>query len=154
MLDVKPYRQTPGLCGPSSLKKILNFFGIEKTENELAEMTEYIPNEGTKSEGIIKVAKLLGLNAFQKDLSELEDLKEYVIDKKIPVIVDWFSEDDGHYSVIVDIDNKNVYMQDPQLGDLRTMDIETFRRVWFDFPGDYLKSKDDIILRRMIVIHK
>lgn len=154
MLDVKPYRQKPGLCGPSSLKMVLDFFGIEKTETELAIMAGYTNQDGTKSEGLIKAAETLGLMAFQKDFSEIKDLKKNVIDKKIPVIVDWFSKDDGHYSVVVDIDDKNIYLQDPQLGELRTMDLETFKRVWFDFPGDYLKSKDDIIIRRIIVIRK
>lgn len=154
MLNVKPYREKPGLCGPASLKMVLDFFGIEKTEEELAEMAGYIPAKGTTSEGIISAAEKLGLKAFQKDFSEIKDLKEYVVDKRIPIIVDWFSTDDGHYSVIVNIDDKNIYMQDPELGNLRILPLEAFKRVWFDFTGDYLKSKDDIIIRRMIVIYK
>lgn len=154
MLNVKSYRQKPELCGPASLKMVLDFIGIEKTENELAEMTGYIPTKGTKSEGLIKAAKKLGLKVFQKDFAEIEDLKEYVINKKIPVIVDWFSTDDGHYSVVVDIDDKNIYMQDPELGNLRTMDLEIFKRVWFDFTGNFLDSKDQLIIRRMIVVYK
>lgn len=154
MLNVKAYRQKPGQCGPSSLKMVLEYYGIQKNEDELAEMTEYMPSEGTKSEGLINAAIEFGLKAYQKDFSEIEDLRRYVINDKIPVIVDWFSADDGHYSVVVDIDNKNIYMQDPELGNLRTLDIETFKRVWFDFTGSYLKSKNDIIIRRMIVISK
>jgi len=154
MLNIKPYRQKPGMCGPASLKMVLEYYGIEKTEAELAAMAGYISAIGTKSEGLIKAAKDLGLNAFQKDLSEIKDLEEYVVDKNIPVIVDWFSTDEGHYSVIVAIDDINIYMQDPELGNLRTLEIETFKRVWFDFTGDYLKSKDDIIIRRMIVVYK
>jgi predicted double-glycine peptidase len=153
MLNIKPYRQKPGLCGPASLKMVLEYYGIEKTEDELALMAGYMPTEGTKSEGLIKAARDLGLKAFQKDLSEIKDLKECV-DKKIPAIVDWFSTDEGHYSVIVDIDDKNIYMLDPELGNLRTFDVEIFKRVWFDFAGDYLKSKDDIIIRRMLAIYK
>ena len=154
MLNIKPYRQKPEYCGPASLKMVLDFYGIGKTEDELAKMAGYVPTKGTKSEGLIKAAKELGFKAFQKDFSEIEDLKEYVINKRIPVIVEWFSADDGHYSVIVDIDKKNIYMQDPELGNLRTLDIEIFKRVWFDFNEGLLKSKDDIIIRRMIVIYK
>ena len=77
-----------------------------------------------------------------------------MLDNKIPVIIDWFSTDDGHYCVAVNIDKKNIYMQDPELGDIRKMDLETFKRVWFDFTGNFLKSKDQMVIRRMIVIQK
>jgi len=154
MLSVKPYRQKPELCGPASLKMVFQYYGIEKTEDELANLAGYIPSKGVNADGLINAAKELGLNAFYKDFSEIKDLKEHVVGKKIPVIVDWFSLDDGHYSVVVDMDDKNIYIQDPELGSLRTMELDTFKRVWFDFDGDYLKSKDDIIIRRMIVISK
>ncbi len=66
--------------------------------------------------------------------------------------MDWFSGDDGHYSVVVGIDRKYIHLQDPELGKVRSLDIPTFRRVWFDFPGDMLHSHRDLILRRMIVV--
>jgi predicted double-glycine peptidase len=154
MLNLKSYRQKPELCGPACLKMVLEYYGIQKNEDELANLAGYVPSEGVKVDGLINAATKLGLNAFYKDFSEIKDLKEYVLDKKIPVIVDWFSTDDGHYSVVIDIDDKNIYMQDPELGNLRTLDVGTFKRVWFDFRGDYLKSKDDIIIRRMIVVNK
>lgn len=154
MLDIKPYRQKPELCGPASLKMVLEYYGIEKSENELADLTLYQPSKGVNAENLLKAAKGLGLNAFYKDLSKIKDLELYVLKKKIPVIVDWFSTNDGHYSVVVDINKENIYMQDPELGNLRTLDIETFQKVWFDFTGNYLVSKDDIIIRRMIIIYK
>ena len=154
MINVKPYREKPELCGPASLKMVIDFFGIEKTEDELAELAGYIPTKGTTSEGIINAAKILGFNAFQKDFSEIKDIEDYVANKNIPVIVDWFSIDGGHYSVIVGVDNKNIYMQDPESIELKTFDLETFKAVWFDFKGDYPETKDDIIIRRMIIIYK
>ena len=45
-------------------------------------------------------------------------------------------------------------MQDPESIELKTFDLETFKAVWFDFKGDYPETKDDIIIRRMIVISK
>ena len=106
------------------------------------------------NEGLLKAVKELGLKGFMKDFSDVSDLKEYVLEKKIPVIVDWFCCEDGHYSVVVDIDEKNIALADPQFVRVRKMDLDTFKRVWFDFPNDFLKSKDEIIIRRMIVIGK
>lgn len=154
MLNVKPFRQSSGFCGPASLKMVLEYYGIKKSENELAKLSGAKKHTGVGVEGLIKAAKELGFKGFFKDFSDVNGIRKYVIDKKIPVIVDWFSTDDGHYSVVVGIDKNNIYLQDPELGDLRAMELDTFKRVWFDFPSDFLRSKDDIIIRRIIVVYK
>ena len=154
MLNIKPFMQKSGYCGPASLKMILNFYGLNKTEKELAKLTGASKSKGVGAEGILKAARKLGFKGFYKDFSSFDDIKKYVINKKIPVIVDWFSKDEGHYSVVVNIGKENIYMQDPELGFIRAMKLSRFKRVWFDFPGPFLKLKNDIKIRRMIVIYK
>lgn len=154
MLNVKPFRQSSGYCGPACLKMVLEYYGIKKSESELAKLSGCTSHKGVGVEGLLKAAKALGFKSSFKDFSDIQDIRKYVIDKKIPVIVDWFSTDDGHYSVVVGIDKNNIYLQDPELGGLRTIDIPTFKRIWFDFISDFLRSKDDMIIRRMIAIYK
>lgn len=155
MLKVRHFRQQkPGFCGPASLKMVLEYYGSQKSEKELARLSGCTISKGVKAEGILEAAKKLGFKGFIKDFSDIKDLKKYVLKKKIPVIVNWFSIDEGHYSVVVDIDRENIYLQDPELKGIRTIKIKTFKRVWFDFPGDFLHSKDEIIIRRIIVIYK
>lgn len=153
MLKIKPYLQSPGYCGPASLKMVLEYFGIEKSERTLGKMTGCTKKAGTSALRIIEIAKQLGLKAFIKDFAEIEDIRKF-IGKKIPVIVAWFSVDDGHYSVVVGIDNKTIYLQDPEIGKIRPIELKIFKRIWLDFHGDFLKAKEDIVIRRMIVIHK
>lgn len=152
MLKVKPFKQTPGFCGPASLKIVLGYYGIEKGEEELAKLTR-CSNRGTSAQGIITAAKKLGFKAEFKDNCSFGDIKRY-LDKKIPVIVNWFLQDDGHYSVVVGLDKKKIYLQDSTLGHVRAMKLEIFYRVWFDFPGNFLKTKDELRLRRIIVVWK
>jgi ABC-type bacteriocin/lantibiotic exporter with double-glycine peptidase domain len=136
---------------------ILDYFGIKKSEKELAKLSGCTKAKGIEAKGLLKAAERLGLKGFIKDFSEIADIKKYVLKKKIPIIVDWFSpffNPDGHYSVVVDIGKKNIYLQDPEIGRVRVLPIETFKRLWFDFPGEFLKSKKEIIIRRMLVIHK
>jgi predicted double-glycine peptidase len=154
MLNIKPFRERTNYCGPASLKMVLDYFGIKKSENELARMMGCVETLGVEAGIMIQTANKLGLAGFVKDDATFGDIRKYVLDDQIPVIVDWFSEDDGHYSVVVDIDEENIYLLDPQLGYVRAMTLDKFYRVWFDFPGDYLRSKDDINIRRMIVICK
>ncbi len=142
------------MCGPAALFMVADFYGVKTSEKELAEFSGCTPEKGTSAEGLAAAAKKIGLNATIKNNATLADIRHWVTGKKVPVIVDWFSEDEGHYSVVVGINNKHIYMQDPELGRMRTMDLDAFRRVWFDFPGAYIRSPADLILRRMIVINK
>lgn len=154
LLKIKPYREKPGFCGPASLKMVLGYYGIEKGEKELGRITRCNSKLGTKASSIVRIAKKIGFRSLYKDYANFADIRKFVVEQKIPVIVDWFSEDNGHYSVVVGIDGRNIYLQDPELGALKIIDLKTFKRVWFDFEGDFLKSKRDIIIRRMIVIYK
>lgn len=130
---------------------ILHYYGIEKSEQELTKLTACKPSRGTSAESIVIAAKKLGFEAFYQDFSELKDVRKF-LDKKVPVIVAWFSTDDGHYSIVTKIDKEKIYLQDPEIKKIRIMDLVTFKRVWFDFPGDFLKTKENIVIRRMIVI--
>ena len=157
MIKLKPFRQTPGLCGPASLKMVMDYYGVSVSEAEIAKAAGATRKKGTRIEGLIKAARHFGFKTFVKKNSSLRDL-EYFVKRKIPVIVDWFSEDDGHYSVVVDIDKKNVVLMDPELRKIlvyirrRKFSRETFLRIWFDFPGDFIREPKDLVLRSMLVV--
>jgi predicted double-glycine peptidase len=152
MLKLIQFRQTPGFCGPASLKIVLDYFGIKKSEKELARLAGCTKEQGASSKGILKAAKALGFNGFIKDFAGFSGIKKLVLEKKIPVIVNWFSIDEGHYSVVAGINAKKIFLQDPELGHLRPMKLESFKRTWFDFHGKFPKTKKSFVLRRMIVI--
>lgn len=151
MMNVKPFRQKPGYCGPASLKIVLEVYGCRKSEKKLVELSGCSTAGGVGAEGLQKAAETLGFKCFFKDYSELSDIRRF-IKKGIPVIVDWF-DDGGHYSVVTGMDKENIYMQDPGLGYERAMKLKDFKTSWFDFPNSFLRSKDELIIRRMIVVY-
>lgn len=153
MIEVKAYHQKAGHCGPSSLKMVLGYYGVEKTESELGKLVKCRPLIGTSVDNLIKTAKKLGFEAFYKDFADIRDLRFY-LRKKVPVIVNWFSVCEDHYSVVVDVDKENIYLQDPEFGHIRSMKIGYFKKIWFGIRGDLLNTKDDIVIRRMIVIER
>lgn len=153
MIHLKPFEQRENYCGPSCLKMVLDYYGIEKSEKELVRLSG-TSKHGVTGEDMLKVAKKFKLKGFIKDNVDIKDLRKYVNKKKIPVIVSWFSEDDGHYSVVVNLDRENIYLQDPYLGHVRAMSIKKFKRLWFDFAGDYILTNKDLFLRSMLVIYK
>ncbi len=148
------------MCGPASLKMVFDYYGIEKSEEEIAKSAGTTENLGTNEEGIRKAAESLGFKVEIKNESSFEEIQDY-LSKKIPVIVNWFTRGrvdygdsqvpDGHYSVVVGLDDKFIYLQDPEIGKLRKIERNDFIKVWFDFKGEYIKP-DELIIRQIVAI--
>ncbi len=151
MIKLKPFRQTPGLCGPASLKIVLEHYGVSVSESKIASVAKASRGKGVSAEGLAKAARRFGFQVFLKKNSSLGNIK-YFVRRKIPVIVDWFCEDEGHYSVVVDIDERNIILMDPSLKGKRKMSTEKFLRLWFDFPGKLIEKPKDLVLRLMMVV--
>ena len=164
MLKVGPFQETlhTDMCGPASLKMVLDYYGINKTEKELAEMAGWKKGLGIDDKGIKKLAEKFGFKVKIKNSSSFKDIQKW-LDREVPVIVNWFSRGrndypesetaDGHYSVVAGLDNNFIYLQDPEIGRIRKIKRNDFIRVWFDFKGNYLKP-EEFIVRQIIAIYK
>ena len=158
MLNVQPYRQKPAHCGPACLKMVLDFYGETISAAKLAKLAKTTSKDGTSNENMVGALKPLGFRAALHDRGSLKEIQQ-LLNKKIPVIVDWFSGFDrryqlgGHYSVVVGLDTNNIYLQDPELGHLRSLRREQFLRQWFDFTKEIPDTPSDVVIRRMIVIY-
>jgi predicted double-glycine peptidase len=165
LLPVKSFQETlhAGMCGPASLKMVLAYYGVEKTEEELAKLCGTDPELGTSEEGIKRAAESLGFKVEVKNNSTFDDIRSW-LDKKVPVIVNWFTRGridypdsevpDGHLSVVVGLDDEYIYLQDPEIGKLRKITRDDFMKVWFDFTGEYINSWTEMIIRQIIAIHR
>ena len=148
------------MCGPASLKIVLNYYNIEKTEDELAELMGKT-DDGTDEKGFAKAAEDLGLDIEIQNESSFADIQKW-LDKNVPVVVDWFTRGridypdseiaDGHYSVAAGLDEECIYLQDPEIGGMRKIKRNDFMRVWFDFSGKYI-SPTELIIRQSIAIY-
>ncbi len=165
LLAVKPFQETlyKSYCAPATLKMLLQYYGIEKSEKELARLLGTTEKTGTTVEDFVKGLKHFGLKAKVKNYSTFKDIEKY-LKKDIPVVVDWFtkgrSDDpdwftaDGHYSIAVGLDKKYIYLQDPEIGGMRKLKREDFLKVWFDYLGEYLKSRDQVVIRQSIAVYR
>ena len=163
-LPVKPFQETlnAGMCGPASLKIVLAYYGVEKTEQELAELCGTTPDLGTDDQGLKRAAEQLGFKVEIQNESTFEDIEQW-LKKGVPVIVDWFTRGrsdyddsavaDGHHSVVAGLDDDFIYLQDPEIGAMRKIDREDFLTVWFDFKGKYIRP-DELIIRQLIAIYR
>jgi predicted double-glycine peptidase len=94
----------------------------------------------------------LGFNVFLKNNSTIDEIISY-IDSEIPVVVDWFCGDppEGHSSVVIGYDNKNLFILDPFLEDMRVVNKVDFTRCWFDFTEVPI-SPENMYVGQIIVI--
>jgi uncharacterized protein len=164
MLNVKSFQETlhASMCGPASLKIVMDYYGMVKPEKELAKLCQHDENLGVDDKKIKKAAEKLGFKVSVKNNSSFKDIEKW-LDKEVPVVVDWFikgrqdySESDvadGHYSVVFGLDDKYIYLQDPEIGKIRKLTRSDFMRVWFDFKGEYVK-RDELLIRQIIAIYK
>lgn len=163
-LKVKSFQETLGgsYCGPASLKIVMDYYGVEKSEEELALICNKDPDLGVDDKAIKNAAEKLGFKVEIQNYSSFKDIANW-LDKKVPVIVNWFTrgrydypEDDvadGHYSVVIGLDSEFIYLQDPEVGRVRKLNREDFYRVWFDFSSENIERWEDMIIRQMIAIY-
>ncbi len=164
MLDVKPFQETlhADMCGPASLKIVFDYYNLIKSEHELAKLTKVAGGIGADDKDLVRAAETLGFKTFIKNDSNFSDIEEWLT-KGVPVIVNWFTRGrteyslsemaDGHYSVVIGLDDEKIYLQDPEIGGLREIKRNDFMKVWFDFTGEYIKA-DELISRQLIAIYK
>jgi ABC-type bacteriocin/lantibiotic exporter with double-glycine peptidase domain len=165
LISVKPFQETlnKSMCGPAVVKMILDFYKIDKSEAEIATQLNNDLKLGTTAETIKEFLESLDFSVEIKNFSEYEDIQKW-LDQGVPVIVDWFtrgrldypedSVSEGHYSIIVGLDDQFIYLQDPEVGRLRKISREEFMYVWFDYNGLRPEKWEDMIIRQIIVIQK
>lgn len=165
LIQVKSFQEklNAGYCGPAVLKMMLAYYGIEKTEEELAQLAGTNKETGTDDKALQRVLESFGLKVEIKSEASFEDIQGW-LDKEVPVVVDWFTRGradypdsavaDGHYSIVVGLDADFTYLQDPEIGALRKLARGDFMKVWFDFRGEHITSWGAMVLRQLIAVYK
>ena len=130
-------------CGPTCLQAVLNYYGQDVRVDKLINITNCTPENGTTPQNLANGAGSYGLKAEVKENLTLNDLENY-LKQGIPVIVAcqaWaenntvWTEDqeDGHYMVVIGIDQENVYFEDPSiLGSRGFIPHQEFLDRWHD----------------------
>jgi predicted double-glycine peptidase len=113
-------------CGASALRAVLSYWGRDIDEAQLMELLHTNSEVGTFPENIASGARSLGFDAKVIENLTLDQVEQFTADCS-PVIAlaqVWLSErepgrpleeiwDNGHYVVVLGVDNDYVYFQDP-----------------------------------------
>jgi ABC-type bacteriocin/lantibiotic exporter with double-glycine peptidase domain len=156
LVDVPHFMQSDdSTCGPSCLKMVFAYWGVNKSEKEISIACNHTYQLGCQGEDMVEAAKIFGFDAYVKNNSTIDDLK-YYLSQNIPVIVDWFCGDipEGHSSVVIGVDEDKVYILDPYEEDMREVSISDFVRCWFDFRETPITPSNLYVAQIMIVVPK
>jgi predicted double-glycine peptidase len=136
-------------CGAAALQAVLGYWGRDIGEKDLMELLNTDPESGTYPDDIIRVARQMGLEAEYGENLTLADIEDSLQEGK-PVMIDcqaWKSVSEfndswavvwnnGHWMVIIGLDNKNVYFEDPYiLGSRGFMSRQEFLERWHNPRG-------------------
>ncbi|MFH1078224.1 MAG: cysteine peptidase family C39 domain-containing protein [Patescibacteria group bacterium] len=148
-ITLNPFRQSTGLCGPASLKILLDYYGKTYTEEELAKLCDATADRGTDHVNMVEAVRKLGNEAVAKENATFDDIRE-AVRMNIPVVVGWYStfgDPDDHFSVVFAIDDTTISMMDPERDEGSiTMPVEEFEKAWYDFDGP-----DDVRVERWMM---
>lgn len=140
-LAIEPTAQEgDATCGPRSLKMILDFHkrkyrGKPYTEKHLVELCA-CGDEGTEHRDLIRGAKAVGADVFVKEHGTIDELRYFVLQERLPVLVGWWNGpertnkevqddhdvDEGHFSVVTHVTRPLIWLADPWIIDPKDED--------------------------------
>ena len=149
VLPVPIHRQeTDYSCGAASLLSVLRYWqAFDGKESDLYGPLQTSPKDGTEPPKLRDVAEKLGLKAELRTEMTLDDLR-LLLAKGTPVILDiqawregstahipWEKNwEDGHYVVLIGMDEKYAYFMDPVLNDSYAyMPLDELPKRWHDY---------------------
>jgi len=132
---ISPYQQeSQSSCAAACLKAVLNYYNHKITELEAALEIGVKKNRGAETTDIVKAAKSLGFDAYEKSLTK--DEVQLLVDNDIPIICDIQSfnkKNSGHYVVLVDLKDDRAFIMDPNTpGNQRELSWNDFESRWHD----------------------
>ncbi len=147
-LKIKLFKQSKSFCGPASIKIVMDYYGIRKSEQEWANITCATKRSGCTPKQITSGIKKLGYRINNKINSTLKEVKN-LIRNKIPVIIYWEPvKGYGHYSVLAGVDSSNVFIANPRKSKITKMSIDEFIEKWHDEFGKKGDQHEIIVIKK------
>lgn len=165
-LPVDVRQATPYTCGVSCVQAILNYYGFDRGESELAKQLRATKDAGTSAAQIVHVFQKYGLKAVVRKNTSLKNLKTN-LKHNIPTMVaiqawpnnpvkNWQNDwEDGHWVVVIAMNDRNIVFEDPSLLGVRgLLSQEEFLSRWHDYEGPppYQKGQDKPLMHLSIAV--
>lgn len=150
MLEIADVMQaTSYTCGVACALAILDYYGIAEPEDRVASQFGATEEGGTSPSQLLTGFASYGLEAVLKEQTTLDDLRRN-LEQGLPTMVavqawleaypspDWSQHwEDGHWLIVIGMDEQNVYFEDPSLLRARGWLAKAeFMERWHDYVGE------------------
>lgn len=143
-------------CGASALQAVLSYWGRDLEETEIMKIIGTSEDVGTCPHDIVRGVRALGLEAAARDELTLDEVRCFG-HPMIALCQVWRSQrssaprpeddwDNGHYIVVLGVDDEYVYFQDPYLRMGKAfVTRQTFERHWHQIIGGEAASNPKLL---------
>jgi 8-oxo-dGTP pyrophosphatase MutT (NUDIX family)/predicted double-glycine peptidase len=145
-LNIKLTKQQKGYCGPTSVKMVMDYKGIKRSQEQWADILGATKKSGCTPEQIINGLKKLNFQVIYKKNSSLEELKNLIKNKTPPIIYWEPVKKYGHYSVLAGINSKNIFIANPRKPIITKMSTLEFLEKWHDEFGKKGDKREILIV--------
>lgn len=134
-------QETNYTCGAAVMRMALEYFGIKKSEKQIAKLLGTNRTRGTWHKDLPILAEKFKLNYVVMRQAKISDLKWYQKNHFI-VVLCYFNRQEkiDHYAIVKKIDKKYIYFYDPYFGDQHKHLLKYFEKIW-KFDSKYDKEK-------------
>lgn len=135
MMQIPFYKQETGYtCGAASMRMVLEYFGVKRSESQIAKLMKTNKVRGTWLRYFPRIAEKYKLNYVVKRNASIADLRR--LHKKGYAIIVCYSPgrtDDyttDHYSVVNSINAESIHLLDPYSGPKQKYSLTYFKKMW------------------------
>ncbi len=155
-MKVKVLKQKNGeACGPTCIRMITNYFGLQCSDKKIAFVSKYRQRGGLSNVEFVATLEKLGFTIKTKKQANWNDLKKYNTKNNL-IVLSWMLKGYiGHFSILDHVTKTHIFLADPEAGKIVKLPKLVFLRLWFDYDERWYPVKNaDIQLRWMAVVSR
>jgi ABC-type bacteriocin/lantibiotic exporter with double-glycine peptidase domain len=120
-------------CGPATLQMVFEYFNIVESQAEIAARGNTSEDSGLAEKDLVRLVREAGFFCYRNSSATFHHIAHF-LQLEIPVIVHYIepSDNEGHYAVVVSINQTHITLNDPWNGEGFTLDLHEFDQRWCD----------------------
>ena len=138
-----PHRiqQRDGFCLPACVEMVLAYYGIERSQTDLAKVLGVIPQVGVSASNVLRLASRR--LTVSRQIGIKEDLLQQLANGIPPILevntsqLPYWTQDTYHVVLVGEIDQDTVLVHDPTFKDPKAIPFNELQLAWDDMDNYY-----------------